>query len=192
MRIISGSARGRTLVSPKHEGLRPTSDRVKESLFNILTVRLGSLSGVRVLDLFAGTGNLGIEALSRGAESAIFIDESRESVLLINKNLQLTGFMDRGTVIQKNVVAALKHLEDVVKFPFGLVFLDPPYRMNLASQVIECLSGSALLDTGNLIVAETSRREDLPQHIGRLEQIDRRVYGDTAISFFSLEPDGAP
>lgn len=189
MRIIGGSARGRRLLTPKNDRIRPTADRVKESLFNILAVLAGNFSGFRVLDVFAGTGNLGIEALSRGAAEAVFIDENREAVLLVKKNLELAGFADRGKVLPKEALAALKSLEKT-DGPFSLVFLDPPYSKGLSGQVLEFLASSALIDENSVIVVETASKEELPETISSLRQFDRRVYGDTAIVFFHAEKNG--
>ncbi len=138
--------------------IRPTADRVKESLFNILTVQLGNFADRRVLDIFAGTGNLGIEALSRGATEAVFIDENRQAVSLLGKNLELTGFAGQGKILQKEALSALRSLEKHAA-PFGLVFLDPPYRQGLSGPVLEFLASSALIDADSLVVAETAARE---------------------------------
>lgn len=190
MRVIAGSARGRRLLTPKGDRTRPTADRVKESLFNILAVLLGDFSSLRVLDLFAGTGNLGIEALSRGAADALFIDENREAASLVNRNLELTGFTDRGRVIRKEALAALKSLQKS-ESPFDLVFLDPPYRQGLSEQVLELLAVSPLIGESSVVVAETAAREELPEAFGSLGRFDRRVYGDTAISFFMLKKESS-
>lgn len=186
MRIISGSARGRRLLTPRDERIRPTADRVKESLFSILTVQLGNFSGRRVLDVFAGTGNLGIEALSRDAAAAVFIDENREAAALVKKNLELTGFADRGRVLRQEALSALKSLEQGGG-SFDLVFLDPPYRQGLSGRVLEFLASSALIDESSVVVAETAAKEELAGRFGRLQEFDRRVYGDTAIVFFMLK-----
>ncbi len=186
MRVISGSARGRRLLTPKNSRIRPTADRVKESLFNILTVVAGNLSGRRVLDVFAGTGNLGIEALSRGAAEAVFVDENREAASLVRKNLELTGLAGSGRVLQMEALSALRSLEKHAA-PFGLIFLDPPYRQGLSGQALEFLAASALIDETSLVIVETAAREELPDRFGRLREFDRRVYGDTAIAFFALE-----
>lgn len=189
MRIISGSARGRRLLPPKNERIRPTADRVKESLFNILTVMMGTFADRRVLDIFAGTGNLGIEALSRGAADALFIDENREAVALVRKNLALAGFVERGKVIQKEALSALRSLDNGAS-TYGLVFLDPPYQQGLSGEVMTVLAASSLIDDSSVVVVETAARETLPDTFGRLREIDRRVYGDTALAFFMLEKTG--
>ncbi len=189
MRIISGSARGRRLHAPPDLRVRPTADRVKESLFNILTVLLGDFAGLRVLDIFAGTGNLGMEALSRGAGHAVFIDSHKASVALIMKNLRMLGFEERSRVLEKDALAGMRFLEEK-EAPFHLVFMDPPYRKGLAKEALEYLTTSALIDDDSLVVAESSSRETLPAEFGVLRQFDRRVYGDTALHFFrkNLEP----
>jgi 16S rRNA (guanine966-N2)-methyltransferase len=187
LRIISGSARGRRLLSPKNYRIRPTADRVKESLFNILSVLMGSFAGCRVLDIFAGTGSLGIEALSRGAAQAVFIDSHRESAALVAKNLQLLGFTDRGRVLESEALSALRSLEKK-ELTFSLVLIDPPYRQGLAERVLEYLAVSALIDENSLVVAEISSGEALPGAFGALREFDRRDYGDTAIVFFALKP----
>ena len=185
MRVISGSARGRRLLSPPDYRIRPTADRVKESLFNILCNLMGGFERCRVLDIFAGTGNLGIEVLSRGAAQAVFIDNHKESVALVLKNLRLLGFEGRARVIGKEAIPALRYLEKR-EDPFQLVFIDPPYRLGLAEKVLEYLSASALIDENSLVIAEFAAGEEFPTAFAALREFDRRVYGDTAISFFQI------
>jgi 16S rRNA (guanine966-N2)-methyltransferase len=191
VRIIAGAARGRKLLSPAGSRIRPTSDRVKEALFSIITGMLDSFPGISVLDIFAGTGNLGIEALSRGAARAVFIDNHHDSVALVKKNLQLSGFSERSRVLCKDAVAALKTLDNS-DGPFRLVFIDPPYHKDLAEKVLEYLSTSTLLDEAPVIVAELSSRDTIMKDFGRLYQFDRRTYGDTALVFYTLSDRGAP
>jgi len=145
---------------------------------------MGSFAGCRVLDIFAGTGNLGIEALSRGAAQAVFIDSHRESAVLVANNLRLLGFSDRGRVLESEALAALRTLEKK-EATFSLVFIDPPYRQGLADEALARLAASALIDEDSLVVAETSSDEILPTAFGALQEFDRRVYGDTAIAFFT-------
>lgn len=183
MRIISGSARGRRLLTPKKFMIRPTADRVKESLFNILVVLKGGFDQYRVLDLFAGTGNLGIESLSRGAAQAVFIDNHKDSVILVAKNLRMLGFTDRSRVIEKEALAALRFLEKT-ETPFHLVFIDPPYRQGLAERVLKYLADSTLINESSLVIVEVSSGEILPTVFDNLKEFDRRTYGDTAIAFF--------
>ena len=189
MRVIAGSARGRQLVAPKNMRVRPTADRVKEALFSILTSRLGDFSGMRVLDIFAGTGNLGIEALSRGAAYALFIDAHRESAELVRKNLAQTGLADRAKVVVQEASAALGRLFRSEP-PFHLVFLDPPYGEGHTQRILELLAASPLIDGGTTVVAEFSAKEDVPIRFGRLAESERRIYGDTALSFLNISDRG--
>lgn len=190
MRVIGGDARGRRLHTPRGLSVRPTSDKVKESLFNILAGTLGPLDGCRILDIFAGTGNLGIEALSRGAQQAVFIDSSRNSTSIVAKNLSLTGFMDRSRVILKDFHQALGALESEGGV-FQLVFLDPPYQKGLVEKCLDFLQQSSIIDEDSVVVAEFSSRENIADCHGRLRQIDNRVYGDTALAFFTLTRKGS-
>jgi|GEM_PF-27067 len=189
MRVIAGSARGRNLIAPKNMRVRPTADRVKEALFSMLVSRLGEFEEMRVLDIFAGTGNLGIEALSRGAGYAVFIDSHRESADIIRKNLELTRFADRSKVVFQEAAAALKWLAQG-EAPFHLVFLDPPYHEGHTTRVLELLADSPLVDAGTTIVAEFSSKEEVPSSFGRLRETERRVYGDTALSFLTIADRG--
>ncbi len=186
MRIIAGSAKGRRLYSPKDRRIRPTSDRVKEALFNILNGMIGSFSGCHVLDIYAGTGNLGIEALSRGAVEAVFIDNHRDSVELVKKNLEMTDFSGRSQVLLKDSIAALKSLEETER-TFRLVFIDPPYHQNLLDKPMYYLATSSLIDATSLIITEFSSKENPGTTFGGLREIDRRIYGDTALAFFTLQ-----
>lgn len=191
MRVIAGDARGRQLLSPKNLRVRPTADRVKEALFSILLSRLGELDGMRVLDIFAGTGNLGIEALSRGADHAVFIDSHRDSAEIIRKNLEITRYTAKAKVVVQEAAAALKWLSRG-EAPFHLVFLDPPYHEGHTQRLLELLSTSTLIDEGSTVVAEFSAKEEIPRSFGRLKESERRIYGDTALSFLTIPDRGEP
>lgn len=191
MRVIGGKAGGRKLRPPRGAAIRPTSDRVKEALFNILAGILGPLEGCTVLDLFAGTGNLGIEALSRGAERAFFIDSSRDASGLIAKNLEITGFTGKGKVITRNFNAAISDLEAAGN-NFQLIFLDPPYGRDLLEKALDRLGNSSLLGKESVVVAESSSRESTGASHGRLILLDKRVYGDTALAFYINSEKGMP
>jgi 16S rRNA (guanine966-N2)-methyltransferase len=190
MRVIAGTARGRKLNAPKSLRVRPTADRVKESLFSMLMSRLGEFEDMRVLDIFAGTGNLGIEALSRGAAYAVFIDSHPESAETIRKNLESTGFADRAKVVLQEAAGALKWLGRG-EAPFHLVFLDPPYHEGHTARVLELLAESPLVDAGTTVVAEFSSKEELPRSFGKLQETERRIYGDSALSFLTITDRGA-
>jgi 16S rRNA (guanine966-N2)-methyltransferase len=189
VRVIGGSSRGRRLHTPKGLSVRPTSDKVKEALFNILAGLLGPLEECAVLDIFAGTGNLGIEALSRGARSAVFIDSSRDSTALITKNLSLTDCSGRSRVVLKDFSSALKLLESSGEV-FQLIFLDPPYQKGLIERCLDQLGTSSMVEEHTVVVAEFSSREEIADRHGRLRQIDKRVYGDTALAFFTTMQKG--
>ena len=152
MRVIAGSARRRNLACPSGNRTRPTTDRIKETLFNILQ---GEVSDCRFLDLFSGSGGIGIEALSRGAREAVFVERDREAVSCIKANIKNTGFEDRARVMAMDVMQGLRRL-DQLGAPFDLVFLDPPYEKGWEEQVIPYLASSRLVGDESLIVLETS------------------------------------
>jgi len=190
VRIVGGTAGGRRLITPKGADIRPTSDKVKEALYSILAGKMGPLEGCAVLDVFAGTGNLGIEALSRGAGRAVFIDSGREAAAIIAKNLELTGFVDRAGIIARDFRTALTALEAKGEL-FGLVFIDPPYQKGLLEICLALLGESPLIDDETVIVAEHSSREEIGTHYGMLHRCDSRVYGDTALAFFIKHKKGS-
>lgn len=154
MRVITGSARGRRLGELKGMETRPTTDKVKESIFNCIQF---DVEDARVLDLFAGTGQLGIEALSRGAESATFIDRRADAARLVRENLALCGFEDRAQVICGDSLAHLASRRD----RFDIVFLDPPYGSGLLAQALERLLAFDILSPHGIIVAESAADEAL-------------------------------
>ena len=156
MRVIAGSAKGRKLISPDGTGIRPTSDRMKEDLFNILAAHI---SGARFLDVFSGTGAIGIEALSRGADSAVFVDAA--SAPLINRNLALTGFTARAMVLKCDYAAALRKLNEK-QMEFDFIFIDPPYNQGFVLQAAKLISDSHLLDPNGFFIAESASNEVLP------------------------------
>ena len=182
VRVTGGSLLGRRLLSPPAE-VRPTSDRVREALF----ARLGILDGSRVLDLFAGAGTLGIEALSRGAQEAVFVERSNKAVSVLRKNLEQLGLSERSRILQSEVQAALK----LLKQPgggggrFDLVLLDPPYAEPVAARLLEELVRLDLLAPTALLVVESGKRHPVPAVPG-LSLLDERRYGDTLISRFEV------
>jgi 16S rRNA (guanine(966)-N(2))-methyltransferase RsmD len=185
MRVISGTAKGRRLTPPSDRRVRPTSDRVKEALFSILNSFCGDLEGLLVLDLFAGTGNLGIEALSRGSDSAVFVDNHRSSVSLINANIRSTGFDKQSEVMQSDVFQALSRLSDAGR-KFDLVFADPPYGHGLPEKLLEKLASTHLLTEGAILIVESEVKEVLPLTEVNMNLLERRIYGDTAITFIEF------
>ena len=180
MRVIGGNAKGRRLKVPKGQAVRPTSDRVKEALFNILP---HDLSGIRLLDLFAGTGNVSIEAISRGAAEVILIDSSEKSGKVIRENLRSVGFTDRANVRIAPVSRALRLLARRGE-SFDMIFLDPPYQRNWVKVCLEAIAGGNLLRASGIVVVEHSAREQPKAEYGPLVLKDQRKYGDTWLSFF--------
>lgn len=185
MRIISGSARGKQLSPLLGVDIRPTPDRVREALFSALTSRFGSLSGLRVLDLFAGSGALGLEALSRGAAAAVLVDQGPQSARVIPANIQKCAMQEQATFIRSDVLKALPRLSGSL---FELVFLDPPYGQGLVPPVLTALGEFGLLAPDGLVCAETDCRDELSDTIGSFVRINQRRYGSTAVHLFS-HPD---
>jgi 16S rRNA (guanine(966)-N(2))-methyltransferase RsmD len=185
MRVIAGTCRGKKLAAPPGITTRPTSDRVKEALFGILTSRI-DFADIRVLDICAGTGSLGIEALSRGARLCCFIESNKSVKSILDKNLLVTGCQDRSHVLNMEAVKAL-HVIAGRHQQFDLVFFDPPYTSELYKQLLEVVDSSDLLAPGSILVAECSVRNLLSESYGRLKRFDRRVYGETALELFTLE-----
>lgn len=178
MRIIAGKFKGRTLATPSSHAVRPTSDRLRESIFNILMhAHDDVIEGARVLDLFAGTGALGIEALSRGAAHALFVDDSTEGRGLLRENVERLGLGGVTKVFRRD---ATKLGPCHPHAPFSLVFCDPPYRKGLGEQALaSALAGGWLLPEA-LIVFEEAADADVTLPAG-FEELDRRAYGDTQI-----------
>lgn len=189
MRITGGSARGRKLSVPRSDLIRPTCDRVREALFNILGQRI---AGCRVLDLFAGTGAVGIESLSRGAAFALFVDQSLEAGRLIEANLRACIPRPRAGFVQLNLETTPHlhplhtHLDSGALF--DLVFMDPPYHCNLAQRVLPMVAAADILAERALIVVEEHRRATLPETVASLALTDHRRYGETSLWFYESSP----
>lgn len=157
MRVIAGSARRRNLISPAGNSTRPTTDRIKETLFNILQ---GEIPDAVFLDLFSGSGGIGIEALSRGSKRCVFVENGREALNCIKANLENTGLSDKSQVMAMDVMQALRRLNQLEQ-PFDIIFMDPPYRKAFEGKVISFLLSSSLVQEGTLIIAETSLDTDI-------------------------------
>lgn len=185
MRITGGSVRGRRLAAFRGLDIRPTSDLVREAVFNLLGP--GNLSGARVLDLFAGTGSLGIEALSRGAALAVFVDSSAKATALILKNLKLCGLEASGLLLRKDLAGGLPARLGMTAERFDLVFLDPPYGKRLILHLLDELQEQDLLGPGSTVVAQTEKEQDLPNAVGNLMRAKVRTYGATRITLLKKE-----
>jgi 16S rRNA (guanine(966)-N(2))-methyltransferase RsmD len=179
MRIVGGSLGGRVLRAPAGAATRPTSEKVRQAIFNILP----DPDGAHVLDVFAGSGALGIEALSRGAAHATFFDTAKPALAAVKANLHELGLEDRATVIAGDAVAlAARHTPAA---PYRLVFIDPPYRSDLAVRAAQILPPANLADD-SVIVIEHDRRNAPPDELGSLLRTDQRRYGDTLVSFYRV------
>jgi len=183
LRIIAGTAKGRKLFPPRDRTIRPTSDRAREAVFNILDKEV---VGAKVLDLFAGTGALGLEALSRGARQAVFIDLAKAAVTLIKKNVLLCGFSEQSLIIQRDLRKGLFFLQEFVAGePFNLIFLDPPYGQGLGLEILNNIGRMQLLAANGQVVVEEETWAALPQRAGGLVLSDHRCYGEAGIWFYT-------
>ncbi len=176
MRVISGSARGRRLKEPEGYKVRPTTDMVKEAMFNIIQFQL---PGARVLDLFAGTGQLGIESLSRGATSAVFVDESPAAAKLILDNLQTTRFAEQGELVRGD---ALGYVSRAAKF--DVIFLDPPYDTALAPKALDRIIQFDILNENGIIICETKSDKTLPEAAAPYRKGREYRYGRIKITLY--------
>lgn len=180
MRVVAGTARGRRLRAPEGEGTRPTSDRVREAVFNAL-FSLGAVADARVADLYAGSGALGIEALSRGAAHAWFVESDRSAAAVIADNLDTLGFRASATLLQRPVEAAIADLPDA----FDLVLIDPPYAFDDWGDLLVSIQPSLAADA--IVVVESDRPVEVP---AGWEKVRERTYGGTVIAF--VAPAGPP
>jgi len=180
MRVTAGAERGRKLRAPRGATTRPTGAKVREAIFNIL----GPPPPCPILDLFAGTGALGIEALSRGASEAVFVERDARALAVLRRNLRTFGFHPRSRVLDGNVAVILKRLALPSEKKFAWVFLDPPYAAGEVEPVLALLSGGEILANGAVVIVEHDRRNVPPDQAGALQMVDRRYYGDTGVSFY--------
>ena len=177
MRVITGIARGRRLKTPEGMDIRPTTDNVKESVFNILQF---DIEGRRVLDLFAGTGQLGIECLSRGAKEVVFIDQSRDAVKIVKENLKACGFS--APVLQQDALSYLNNCGN-----FDLIFVDPPYDAGLYKPVLEKINSIDILSEGGIILCESRRETQLPEMRPPYRKRKEYRYGKVKLCLYCKE-----
>ena len=182
IRVIAGLAKGHKLKTIPGMTTRPTLDRVKESLFSII---LNYLPDSEVLDIFSGTGSLGIEALSRGAKHAYFVDKSKDCCDIIKENLIHTKLQDKSTIYNMNFDDAIVKLAAQNK-KFDLIFLDPPYNKNFVQEMLKILMNSDIINDDGILIAEHHINDILPEHEGKLTLADKRKYGDTALSLYRV------
>ena len=182
MRVIAGTLKGRRLDAPTWEGVRPTSDKLRETLFNVLAPRI---DGSRVLDGYAGTGAVGIEAISRGAEHVTFVEQDRRACSLIEKNLTKCRISNGYAIIDASVLQAIDRLQRAGEPAFDVILLDPPY----ASDIQDALQRvGEIVKPDGLVVLEHARRSKPPLAPGRLIQVRELTSGDSALTFYTCQP----
>ena len=181
LRIIGGTLKGKKLYSVRNTSIRPTADKLRESIFNILSQRV--MNAV-VIDLFAGTGALGIEALSRGAESVLFVDNANGALFVLRKNIDSCMLDQKANIIKWNIRQNLNCIKSK-KQHFDLIFLDPPYDKNLIKPTLVNLEKSHSLKNGACIVVEHSLFEPIPTDLFAFDLFDQRKYGKTLVSFLN-------
>ena len=186
MRVIAGKYKGRKLNSPEDYSVRPTTDKAKEALFSILT---NDIYGSRVLDLFAGTGGLGIEALSRGASYCLFADSSKKSIDLIKSNIAHCGIEEPVRVAAGDYTKILRNLarriEDGIEEPFEIIFLDPPYDAGYTDEAFRLIDEGGVLAEDGIIVAEHRKHEGLPDELHGFTRTKERRYGVVMLSIYN-------
>ena len=182
MRIIGGNLKKKKLNSISGLKIRPTADRLRESIFNIISVRI---KDAVVLDLFAGTGAMGIEALSRGAKLSVFIDHYRTALSVIERNIRACSLKKSAKIIRWDIIKNLNCIKSA-DFSFDLVFIDPPYARNLVKQTLLNLQCSRCLDKKALVIVEHSVLEPVPEHILIFKRTYQKKYGKTMVSYLSL------
>ena len=178
LRVISGSARGCKIQAPDTDNTRPTTDRVKEAMFSIIT---DYIYDANVLDLFSGSGALGIEALSRGAESCIFVDHSKICKEVIEKNLEKTRLKDRAKIICSDITTTLKSLDG----QFDIIFMDPPYFEGYVDGVVEYIADNNMLKDDGIVVVERHETVAVKDRYGILKLTKERSYGEIVLSFYT-------
>ena len=177
MRVISGTARGIALKTPSGEKTRPTADRVKEALFSIIQF---DLQATKILDLFGGTGQLGIEALSRGAKSVVFVDAGYEACSLIRENLKKTGFLDQAKVLQSDYMKFLGSTNE----KFDIILLDPPYAEVFLENALKMITEIDILQSGGIIVTERPLGKELPYDFSGYSRSKDYKYGNTLLTLY--------
>lgn len=183
MRVISGKARGVKLKTPMGQNTRPTADRVKEAMFSILQFEL---PGTRVLDLFGGTGQLGIEAISRGAKEAVFVDQSEQACKLIRENLRLARMEQEGKVVRSDYLTFLKN----TKQRFDIILLDPPYAEVFLENALNFITEIDILQSNGIIVAECPLGKELPSDFPGFTRSKDYKYGNTILILYRKDATG--
>lgn len=178
MRIITGKLKGRKLKTPKSYDIRPTSDRVKEAIFSILDPYIHE--DTVIVDLFCGTGNMGLEALSRGAKKVYFSDTSRESILLTKENITYCGVLDQAIIFSGDFKQNIKRIQEKI----DIFILDPPYSAGLMLQSLQRIAASEALKDEGIVLCEHTSREALPESVGSLYFLKTRRYGSKSVTLY--------
>ncbi len=182
MRVNTGSAKGRRLISPKGNKIRPTSSRIKEALFSIIGNKINESI---FLDGFSGTGNIGIEALSRGASKCLFIENHKESLSIIKKNLSITNLLENSLIINKSFIQGIKYVSSL-HFKIDIIFLDPPYIKGLIQPALIAIIEGNILNKYGIIIVEHDKNDIIMEPMG-LACYKQKKYGNTILSFFRQE-----
>lgn len=185
MRVISGEAKGRPLKAVPGTGTRPTTDKVKEAIFSMIGPYF---DGGTVLDLFAGTGGLGIEALSRGMEQAVFVDADRRAIETIRQNVRAARMEQRAEIYRNDALQALRALGKRSRH-FDLIFLDPPYRMKNVPELLQCMEEHGIARSAATVVVEHDSSLAYPERIGSFVLRKQAKYGETAVSIYDFESE---
>lgn len=175
MRIITGKARGKKLVTLEGKDVRPTSDKIKESLFNILQF---NIEGRTFLDLFAGSGQIGLEAISRGAEKAVFVDSSKKSIAVIEENIRNCGFTAESKVVNADSLMYIRHCPET----FDVAFIDPPYRTGILQEVLPYVAEA--MNDGGIIICEHPADEAAPEELGEFKKLKDYKYGKIILTSY--------
>jgi len=179
MRVITGKARGHKLLAPEGFDTRPTTDRIKESLFNIIAP---DLQNSNFLDLCCGSGAIGIEALSRGAKMAVFVDSAEECQTYVKRNLEFTKLIENATIIKNDAINAVRYLKEK-NFEFDIIFMDPPYKSNIAEKALLEISKAGILKKTGYVIVEASKGSDFSK-ADRFRVIKEKTYGKTTVMVF--------
>lgn len=182
MRVIAGKAKGHPLVAPDGMNTRPVTDKIKEALFSSWQLQI---VGANFLDLFAGSGSMGIEAISRGAEKAVFVEKDRRAVDIIKKNLKTCKFTDGYTVYKDDVFHRIESLKTADE-RFDIIYLDPPFTVDeIFIAVMEALSDGQLLTENGIVVIRTKKEKEMPDEIGKLKKYKFKTYGISGVHFYA-------
>ena len=186
MRVIAGTQKGRRLKAPTGNRLRPTSDRVREALFSILT---GRIPDSKVLDLCCGTGTVGLEAISRGAAEVVFVDHHQDSLLVLRENLKRCGNPPEATVLESDAWKIAREPQFLHYAPFDIIFVDPPYQHQRMEQLLCAVGTKQIITQDGMMIVEHFWKTSLPAEVGCLQQIRQARYGDTVLTFFQQPLD---